>query len=180
MDYNDRDFKELEKSQKTTGFLTLITKNQNSNSKPNLTIPEFNNHSFNLKKLTKKDWINFFENLKTEEFFEYIGIDNETRSKKCNLNAIEIALHMLKNLKNCHIINFAFSYTLEYNWGSSDMGLMDIEKKFDELEILFKQSSVVFENFIFKECNLERHSKFCVVTGGLCVFLVDFEFDVNK
>lgn len=176
MDYNDKDFNELENKDK--GFLTLL-KTEN-NKKINLTIPVFDNHKYPLNNLEKQDWFSFFDILKTEEFLKHNNLDQERATKWCNMNGIEIALHSLKNVKNSHIINFSFSFTLEYIWGNSDMGLMDIDKKYKEMGEIFLENSVVYEAFVFTSCNLERHSRFSSLTGGFCTLLLDFLKDVNK
>lgn len=157
------------------------SKDKNSEWKESrFTVPEFEGNSYQLQNLTKDDWYNFFDSLKWENMIHHVGLESQLTSKICNLNAIEISSLMLKNLKNCHIINFAFNYSLEYIWGDSTMGMTDVEQKYKEIEDILLANSIVYESFVFRQSNLERHSKFCIITGGMCVNLFDYENDYNK
>lgn len=176
------DFKDIDTPKKSKGFFGFFTSggSNETGKKSKFTVPAFEESSFELQSLTKEDWFNFFDLLKWESMLDHLGLVDQRSSRMCNLNAIEIASLMLKDLKNCHIVNFAFNYSLEYIWGDSTMGMVDLDKKYKEIENDLLGSSIVYESFILKDSNLERHSKFCVITGGMCVHLLDYENDYNK
>jgi hypothetical protein len=160
--------------------LSFFGGSSNQYTGDNRTIPKFENYCSNLAEVTLENLKGFFDLIKSEEFHELIGLNSRRKtSDNCTLNAVEIAMDMLKDFPCSHIVCFSFSHSLNYCFGNPKSSILDYEDKFKKIGNLLVDYGIVYESFSLAKCSLSTKNHFSLLTGGHAVFIPDFSVNPN-
>ena len=182
LDFNDLDFHKLKGTKggpQKKGEGLFFKKKVKLEDEERYMIPNYLNYCAPASSLTGTVMENLLEFFNSDGFCEYLGLEVDQKYRTYSLNGIEVAAKMMKHLPNAHIVNISFSYTPEYYWGNSEMGLLDLETKFKDLKEEIIGHSLVFESIMLGPSSMRTYSLFSTISGGLTLFLPDYSENYN-